>query len=134
MSEGFSEVKQQELTGRGKFNGKPLRFWYGPFATGAFAGDLPLLSDLYALAQSVKNLPGGSVRTLIATMHTDPVTARKDYERILEVAGKEKADALLNSLKKLTGSEETPLWDKEQKTPLADAHLLCEVEKGGIDA
>jgi len=62
-------------------------------------------------------------------MHTDPVTARKDYERILEVAGKEKADALLNSLKKLTGSEETPLWDKEQKTPLADAHLLCEVEK-----
>jgi len=30
---------------------------------GLLQENLPLLSDLYALAQSVKNLPGGSVRT-----------------------------------------------------------------------
>lgn len=134
MAEGFSDAKKHELTGRGQFENKPISFWYGPYAVGDLAGGLPHHESLETLVKSLQALPTGSIRTLISTMHTDPVSARKDYGRILEVAEKKKADALQNALLNLTGGETTPLWNNEMRTPLADAHLLNEILKGGSDA
>ena len=130
MAEGYSDVQRQELTGRGLFDNQPVRFWYGPYAVGAQTGNLPLLETLQNLSTAIRKLPGGSIRTLISTMHTDPVTARKDYERLLEVA-KAPCDAeLQQALKQLTGSGQVPLWNQECHTPLADAYLLAELQKG----
>lgn len=134
MAEGFSEVKEQELTGRGLFDAKPVRFWYGPYAIGGQMGALPQYSALGSLMNAIELLPSGSIRTLISTMHTDPVSARKDYARILQVAEKDKGAGLTTGLLELTGNRENPLWNSGQQTPLADAHLLCEINKGGVNA
>lgn len=134
MAEGFGDLQRQELTGRGQYDGRPIRFWYGPYAVGSHTGNLPLHEDIAALARAVGKLPGGSIRTLISTLHTDPVSARKDYERILEVAEPDKAKGLRLALQQLTGRKELPLWNKDHHTPLADAYLLAELEKGRTDA
>jgi hypothetical protein len=134
MAEGYAEVQRKELTGRGQYEGLPIRFWYGPYAVGTQTGKLPLLQTLQQLSKAIRNLPGGSVRTLISTMHTDPVTARKDFERICEVAKKEAATELYQTLQQLTGTDQNPLWNKDNHTPLADAYLLAELEKGADHA
>lgn len=141
MAESFTEIRKQELTGRGLYeakddNGnkirKPVQFCFGPYAVGNCAGNIPPLDKLLDLRKAVQSLPGGSIRTLISTLHTDPVTALKDYARILEVAEEPQSAAFSKALANLTGnSESRGLWDKEMKTPLADAHLLAEIMKGG---
>lgn len=130
MAEGYPEAQRKELTGRGQHEGAPIRFWYGPYAVGTQTGRLPLLQSLQKLAKAIRNLPGGSIRTLISTMHTDPVTARKDFERICEIADKGAATELRQTLQQLTGADQNPLWNNDNHTPLADAYLLAELEKG----
>lgn len=134
MAEGYAEVQRQELTGRGQYEGRPIRFWYGPYAVGGHAGNLPLHSALQRLTEAIRSLPGGAIRTLISTLHTDPVTAHKDYERVLEVAVKDSGAAFSQALQQLTASSTTPLWNHDGQTPLADAYLLRELEKGAAHA
>ncbi len=145
MAEGFSEAKKQELTGRGIQGKEPLKFWFGPYAVGDLGGTpsrsgegvvgaLPRFADLVKLQKALDKLPTGSIRTLISTMHNDPVSARKDYDRILQVAGKDQGAAFSVALETLTGPEGHPLWNDRNQTPLADAHLLRETLEGGAHA
>jgi len=134
MAEGFSEVKGQELTGRGCFKGEPVKFWYGPYAVGDVSGKLPQYNQLNSLVQSIAELPTGSIRTLISTMHTDPVSAVKDYQRVLQVASADKSENFHNALQALTANTEQQLWNADMQTPLADAHLLAGIVKGGNNA
>jgi hypothetical protein len=133
MAEGFGEVKQQELTGRGLYQTEPLKFWYGPYAVGEFAGKLPLLADLEKLRSAIDNLPTGSIRTLIGTLYNDPISAGSDYGRILQVAGEEARTDLNSALIKMTGPSDHPLWNNQNQTPVADAHLLRVITRGGTD-
>lgn len=133
MAEDFDTVKRQELTGRGLVEGKPVRFWLGPYAVGSHGGMLPQLQSLRSLADALARLPQGTVRNLISTMHTNPENADKEYRRILQVAEKDRGDALKRALRGLTGEEGHPLWDAGFRTPLTDAHTLREIAKGGSD-
>lgn len=134
MAEGFSSVKEQELTGRGLFESRPVKFWNGPYAVGAETGKLVTYDALKKLMGALNGLPKGSVRTLIGTLHTDPVSARKDYARILEVAEKDAGKYFAAGLLDLTRNPDNPLWNSDLQTPLADAHLLCEIMKGDANA
>jgi len=84
--------------------------------------------------QSIAELPTGSIRTLISTMHTDPVSAVKDYQRVLQVASADKSENFHNALQALTANTEQQLWNADMQTPLADAHLLAGIVKGGNNA
>lgn len=134
MTGGYADVQRQELTGRGLFKDRPVRFWFGPYAVGSQAGGLPLLTNIQRLSKTISTLPGGSIRTLISTLHTDPITARKDYERVLEVAEPKKSAIFRSYLEQLTGQPENPLVNADAHTPLADAYLLAELEKGAKHA
>lgn len=129
MAEGFGEVKRKELTGRGR-DEEALRFWYGPYAVGELGGNLPQWAGLLELVKVVEKMPKGSVRTLISTMHTDQITAGKEYDRMLQVADKEAGNVFEAALRALTGAGQ-PLWNDDRQTPLYDAHLLRELRKGG---
>ena len=134
MTGGYADVQRHELTGRGLLENRPVRFWFGPYAVGSQTGNLPLLETVQNLSKTVSMLPGGSIRTLISTLHTDPVTARKDYERIREVAGTDKSSGFKLYLGQLTGQPENSLVNADCHTPLADAYLLAELEKGAEHA
>lgn len=134
MTGGYADVQRQELTGRGLLENRPVRFWFGPYAVGNQAGGLPLLTNIQRLSKAISTLPGGSIRTLISTLHTDPVTARKDYKRVLEMAEPEKSAIFKSYLEQLTEQPENPLVNADCHTPLADAYLLAELEKGAEHA
>lgn len=131
MAEGFGEVKSKELTGR---THTPLKFWFGPYAVGRERGDLPELNALRNLARALDDIATGSIRTLIDTLHGNPEDASAAYQRILQVADKDKGEKLQKSLFALTGDATTPLWNRQHQTPLLDAHLLRELTKGERDA
>jgi hypothetical protein len=133
MAEGFREVKAQELTGRAAAGTKPLRFWFGPYAVGAHGGALPAFQKLRDLSRAAAALPSGSIRTLIDTLHRDPVTARNDYGRILQVANAAKGTVLDQAFAALTEHGETVLWNRENHTPILDAHLLSEINGDADD-
>lgn len=133
MAGDFDTVKGQELTGRGCVGDKPVRFWLGPYTVGSHGGALPQLQSLRSLVDALAKLPQGTVRNLISTMHTNPENADKEYSRILQVAEKDRGDTLKRALRGLTGEEGHPLWDSGLSTPLADAHTLREIAKGGSD-
>ena len=133
MAESFSTVKRQELTGRGLVGTEPVKFWFGPYGVGDHGGKLPNLTSLAALADALAELPQGTIRTLIGTLHANPENADKEYRRILQVAGKAQGDALREALASLTGKDGHPLWDAGVHTPLTDAHVLRETAKGGAD-
>lgn len=133
MAESFGTVKRQELTGRGHAGKEPVKFWFGPYGVGEHGGTLPKLSRLANLADALGKVPQGTIRSLIGTMHTNPENADKEYLRILQVAPKKEGDDLKRALSDLTGEEGHPLWDAGLHTPLADAHVLREIVKGGSD-
>lgn len=130
LSDRYEEVQRTELTGRGLYDNQPVRFWYGPYGVGEQTGDLPKFNALLELTQALSALPGGSIRSLLSTLHTDPVTARKDFERILEVAEPAKGTAFRKALEQLTRNPDLPLWDQQYRTPLAEAYLAAELQKG----
>lgn len=130
MAEGFGEAKTKELTGRSQ---TPLKFWYGPYAVGEERGGVPELEALRDLAGALSEIPTGSIRTLIDTLHGNPEDASAAYQRILQVADKAKGEKLQKSLFALTVNETSPLWNHQHQTPLLDAHLLRELTKGERD-
>ncbi|MDX9708194.1 MAG: hypothetical protein RBT64_01455 [Trichloromonas sp.] len=133
MAESFSTVKRQELTGRGLVGAEPVKFWFGPYGVGDHGGKLPKLTSLAGLADALAELPQGTIRTLIGTLHANPENADKEYRRILQVAGKDKGDNLKRALSVLTSEEGHTLWNAGFHTPLTDAHILREIAKGGAD-
>ncbi len=124
MQQEFEVIRDRELTSKGT---APVSFCFGPYATGAESGKLPLLNNLQELACSLDELPTGAVRTLISTLYVDHAQAETDWRRIIEIAEVGRASRVKDALATLTDTGHP--WGTDRRTPLYDAHVFEELTR-----
>lgn len=122
LTDDFETLIVNELTVRHCNTSKTLAF--GPYCVSQPVNTLPTYADMMELAKVLSTFPTGSIRTLISTLYADLDKAAADFDRILQIAGKDKARKLQDTLVALTHNSEDSLWNNTGATPLRDAHEI----------
>jgi len=122
LADDYEAVVANEMTVQHGETAKSLSF--GPYSVGLSDNLLPRYSDMVELVRVLADFPSGTIRTWISTLYADLNQAAAEFERLLQIAGKEKAAKLKDALTALTGETTDPLWSSTGATPLRDAHEM----------
>jgi RNA polymerase-binding transcription factor DksA len=114
----YAEVCHNELTSRDE----KIKLWSGPYGVFENCGQLIPYNRLKKLSNALCNLPGGSVRDMIADLYIDENLANKRFERIMQVADKDAKDQITEALVSI--GIKGGVMDGNKHTPLFDAHTM----------